>query len=449
MQIKSKLISIIVLSVHIFWTRPSNSSEISKKWPLDNSFVECRNIDFISDNELNIKIDKKLCETDQSALECLNSTLTIPEKLTTATLIYSIRNIQNLLKELQISKNLNIAASKKLTCYSKILNSLVTNKEFSKINTDQLFMEYLPVLFTTVSKSDIPKFADVWSPYLLDKASSGNLFLNLEKISDQKYISFLTSYYLRPSYFKGLTYTEKYKLSLDLLRNSLKTNIEIPASLKEAVINYLNQRAIGSDFPEEIIIQFKNDPAFKKVYSKIFDLKKSNSKEAFSAYSTNLYRYLLTSPETAMNTRCTLAEKYLVALKENYPIDLNEKNENLKEILRINLPCIQSSKKDFLIYLSTSTEFVQKWCPKNQNCLLHFINEEWLQQYAYCEQDSDCRTLKYDDCQRIFFNNQLPKKEIQLYHDFCQNLPDSEKIRNGISNNKSACLDNRCQLKRY
>ena len=142
MQIKSKLISIIVLSVHIFWTRPSNSSEISKKWPLDNSFVECRNIDFISDNELNIKIDKKLCETDQSALECLNSTLTVPEKLTTATLIYSIRNIQNLLKELQISKNLNIAASKKLTCYSKILNSLVTNKEFSKINTDQLFMEY-------------------------------------------------------------------------------------------------------------------------------------------------------------------------------------------------------------------------------------------------------------------------------------------------------------------
>ena len=142
-------------------------------------------------------------------------------------------------------------------------------------------------------------------------------------------------------------------------------------------------------------------------------------------------------------------------LNKNYQIEklifshLNKKNENLKEILRINLPCIQSSKKDFLIYLSTSTEFVQKWCPKNQNCLLHFINEEWLQQYAYCEQDSDCRTLKYDGCQRIFFNNQLPKKEIQLYHDFCQNLPDSEKIRNGISNNKSACLDNRCQLKRY
>jgi hypothetical protein len=446
-----KFFCITLFTAQVLWQNTASSFDYMKLIkpiaPLISFNVsdqQCQSIDFVFDNEINIKIDKRLCQNIDTPSECFDSIIDIPEKKQLAILLYSYKKIQSIISDLPSSKNFN-----KLSCYSRSLIEFLNTKEFNDLDNNVLFDHYLPILFGRAQKNDLVELTKIWSPYILEKMVDQNFFLKPNKNLDQDFYFFLMSNFLQEAYFEGLDSIEKYQLSLDILNNSLHVNKTVPSSIKHKIIHYLESRDLGWDFPREIISKFNGDQDFAKLFEKIFLIAQYESNDPFLGYYSHSFNSLISSNKTPYAIRCSLYTNFSTLIAQKKSNLGNEINKVIKDLLKVNLPCATQAKKTLKAYDTSSLDFVARWCPSHRNCSLHFYNDEWQEKYGYCKKDTDCKGLKYDGCERIYFNDQFTRTEIELYHKYCQNMDKTEKTSIEPHRHEAVCLDNLCQGKRY
>lgn len=417
--------------------------------PLNTSYVQCNNIDFVRDNELDIKIDKRFCDNIDQASDCFDSIIDIPEKTQQVLLYRSFKKIQLLITALKNSSLPNNQAHyNHLSCYSLLASEFIATPEFKELDKNALFDQYLPVLFSETSTRELAALTKIWSPYLLTKIDEQVFFLNLHGSTDQNFNHFLISNFLTESNFDNLGDIEKYKLSLDILNNSFLANRPLPQGLKFKIIRYLEDRDISWDFPSEIVTKFSGDPDFEKLFSKMFKLAQIDGGDVLSS-SSRPFISLIASNKTAYSTRCSLFSTFVSLLTKKNSTYSNNKNKFIEDLTKIDLPCISKLKKELHTFNTSRPEFQSKWCPSTNNCSLHFTSDEWLMKFSYCQKDDDCKSLKYEGCERLFVNVQIPREEIELYHKYCQIINKTESLGMSLANQKAVCLDNLCQPQRF
>jgi hypothetical protein len=410
----------------------------------------CSSIDFIQDNELSVKIEKKFCEGIETTSECLESIITVPKKTQEALLFYSYKRIQYFSSNITALKNKSSELFyTQLICYSQTLAGFFNSKSFKKLDHGSLFDHYLPALFTDMGLQENPDLIKIWTPYISSMIKNGDFLSRLKSIADIEFRYFILTYFTPENYFEGLEQIEKYKFSVYALENSQEVGRPLSMELKLKIIAYLKGRDLSWDFPKDLVLKFQNDSDFEALFHKIFKLSQLKSRDIYFNYFNESFNDLIASGKTAYPIRCALAQDFQTLIVDKKTDFTNEKNKIIKDLLKNEIPCISQMKKELKSFDSSTTEFVDHRCPQSPACYQHFLSNEWMQSYSTCQKDADCKTLKYDNCERLFFNEALPTNEIQLYSQYCQRKGSPNQALVNTPLKGMVCLDNICQGRKY
>lgn len=404
----------------------------------------CDNINFINDSNIYSLIPRQFCitEDEQDSIDiCLSNILSSEERSKDLLSVYSYEITSKLTSLLPFVPEIEHDVLKKINCYSETYLKLNDKKKWLSKDVAHLFADILPLLYLKSKNSINPENLDVWDGFIQEIQESFGPVDLLKITENKKFQFYLISILFDEKRFNQLDEVDKYNLTLKILSLAHELEVTVPNKTATVLVDYLMKRNIEWDFPsQKLLTDYSYDILFQPTLIKSIEKMNLDSKNTFETYNS-VYPFFKQS-NALLETKCSIANFFVKAIvsKAEYS---DEDSKIIESLLELKLNCRAPHQEDLLQALPYSQNFIRKWCPKHKLCQLHFSNSKWLSDFSSCSSDKECKSIKSENCNRIFFNMTISRQELALYTLHCEKYSKNPILNLGPI--EPACIDNLCK----